>query len=174
MLQAPPPEPTSLADILFLFLAAIALVMVGASLAAAVVLCNVLFPTLVTRTRQIAERMPLRSFFVGLLNFVFFGLLSLAFLSGEQGAKLIGVLLLLILFSFITVGVAAIARLLGERLRPDEPDSVRQWLAGTLLLEVATLLPGVGWFVLPPLVGLIGYGATIIALLWRTGGATDT
>lgn len=167
MIQAPPAEPTSLADILFLFLAAIALVAVGASLAAAVLLCNVLFPSLVARTRQNAERMPVRSFFVGLLNFIFFGLLALAFLSGDQGAKLLGAILLLVLFSFVMLGVAALARLVGERLRPDEPDTVRQWLAGILLLELATLLPAVGWFVIPPLAGLIGYGATLIALIWR-------
>src|SRR4029079_760852 len=84
---------------------------------ALLLLCNVVFPNLTARARDTAERMPIRSFTVGLINFTFFGLLCAALLSGDQGAKVIGLIIGTTLLSFIAVGLAVVARLVGERPR---------------------------------------------------------
>jgi hypothetical protein len=136
-------------------------------LTALLLLCDVLFPNLVGRARRNAEQMPIRSFVVGLINFVFFGLIAVALLSGDEGAKLIGLVVGTILLSFVAVGLAVVGRLVGERLRPNDDSAVRQMLAGALTLELAALVPLVGWFAVPALAGLIGYGATVIALIRR-------
>jgi len=65
------------------------------------------------------------------------------------------------------VGLAVVGRLIDERLRPNDDSAVRQMLAGALTLELAALVPLVGWFAVPALAGLIGYGATVIALIRR-------
>jgi len=65
------------------------------------------------------------------------------------------------------VELAVVGRLIDERLRPNDDSAVRQMLAGALTLELAALVPLVGWFAVPALAGLIGYGATVIALIRR-------
>ncbi len=67
----------------------------------------------------------------------------------------------------MAVGLAAIAQLLGERLRPHDPSAVRRLLVGAATLELAALVPLVGWFAVPALAGLLGYGALVIALVQR-------
>ncbi len=145
----------------------VAAVIFGAGLVALMVLCSIAFPKVVARARHNAEAMPIRSLVVGLINFVFFGLIAAAFLSGREGGQVIGIVIATILFSFVAVGVAAVARLVGERLMPNAANPVRQVMAGALTIALSTLTPLVGWFVVPVLVGLIGYGALIIALIWR-------
>jgi hypothetical protein len=134
---------------------------------ALMLLSNAAFPGLVARARHTAERMPVRSFAVGLINFAFFGLLSVALLSGDQGAKVIGLIVGTVLLSFVTLGLAAITLLIGERLRPNDTSLLRQLLAGAITLDLAALVPLVGWFTVPTLAGLAGYGAIIIALIRR-------
>jgi hypothetical protein len=139
----------------------------GVGLAALLLLCDVVFPNLVARARHNAEHMPLRSLLVGLINLSFFGLLAVAFLSGDEGARALGLLVVTVLLSFVAPGLAAVARLVGERLRPDDPSAVRRLLVGAATLELAALVPLVGWFAVTALVGLLGYGAVVIALVRR-------
>ena len=145
----------------------------GLGLAALLLLCDVAFPNLVGRARQNAEGMPLRSLLVGLINLSFFGLLAFALLSGDQGAKVLGLLVGTLLLSFVALGLAAVARLVGERLRPNDPSAVRRLLAGAVTLELAALVPLVGWFAVTALAGLLGYGAVVIALVRRRRPTTD-
>jgi len=156
----------------------IVLFVVGVGIAALTVLLDAVFPRLVRRARNTAERMPFRSAVVGAINFFFFSALALiAFaiaqdLTGsgaEFGAgvlRLFGVLILSVLGGFIAFGIAAIARWVGERMMPEAP-SVRQSMSGIITLELAALAPLVGWFLVPLVVMCVGYGAVIIALVWR-------
>lgn len=144
---------------------------VGVGLAAQVVLCQLVFPRLIVRAQRNAERMPIRSFFVGLINLLFFGLLTAAVASLGEPGRLLALILLTILLGFIAVGLAAVARMVGERFRPDAADPIQQGLAGIVLLELAALVPIVGWVGVPVLAGLIGYGATIIAIIWKRAPA---
>ncbi|MGN6561644.1 MAG: hypothetical protein ACTHMU_03195 [Thermomicrobiales bacterium] len=139
-------------------------VVVGALL----VLCDTLLPNLMLRARQNAATWPVRSFFVGLINIGFFGLLALALLAPRRpGLALLGVLLGSLVLALIGVGGTALARLLGDRLRPASHDPLRRLLAGAVALELALLTPVVGWFLLTPIVCCVGGGAVIIALVRR-------
>lgn len=138
-----------------------------ASLIALVLLTNALFPNLITRARANAERMPLRSFVVGVVNFIFFGLIVLALLSGAaEIAKLFGLVIGTLLLGFLALGLTAMARLVGERVAANQ-GNIRQLIVGTALVEFAALVPLVGWFLVPLLVLMTGLGAVIIAMIWR-------
>jgi ABC-type transport system involved in cytochrome c biogenesis permease subunit len=139
----------------------------GIGLAALLLLCDIAFPTLVARARRNAQHMPWRSLLVGLINLSFFGLLAIALLSGDEGSRVLGLIVATVLLSFVALGLAAVAQLLGERLRPGDPSTTRRLLAGAATLELAALVPLVGWFAVPALAGLLGYGAVVIALVRR-------
>jgi hypothetical protein len=145
---------------------AILILALGAGLTALAALCRLVFPRLVARARRNAERMPVRAFLVGLVNFAFFGLIATALASGDEGSRVLGLLVATALFSFVAIGFAAVAQLLGERLRPDDTP-LRQVVAGGALLELASLVPLVGWFAVPALALLTGYGAVIVAIVRR-------
>ncbi|NOK61476.1 MAG: hypothetical protein GFH27_549311n117 [Chloroflexi bacterium AL-W] len=140
---------------------------VGVGIAALSVLCQTVLPRYTARTRMSAEQMPLRSFIVGLINFTFFGLIAAALGSAGELAGLLALIILTIILSFMAIGGTAIAQIVGVRLRPDNPSELHRLLIGVLVLEVSILAPIVGWFGVPIVAGLIGYGATIIALFRR-------
>lgn len=150
----------------------------GIGLSAMTLVLNVMFSSFITRARDTAERMPVRSALVGFINFAFFGILSIAVLSVGQWAethvstgsagliRLLGVLIILFLLTFIAFGITAVARWVGERLVPNAT-ATRQALSGIVALEVASTTPLIGWIFVPLAVILLGYGAIIIALVWR-------
>jgi hypothetical protein len=158
-----------LSDLVNLLGLIVGLPLLGASIAALLVLIQALFPGTVLQTRRTVERMPIRAFFVGLVNFLFFGLLGLAVAAaGVPGTPLLGSLIGLLLLSVTAAGLAAVARLVGDRLQTAAtPPPVRSLLLGTLVLEGATLVPLVGWVVVPVLASLCGLGAVIITVIRR-------
>jgi hypothetical protein len=146
--------------------------LIGLALVAFFLVMNVFFGGRITRTRQIAELMPGRSFLVGVVNAVFFTAIALLlFALGDQrrGAQifgLIGIVVLIPLFISIIFGLAAMVRLTGDRLvsRLAEP-----WrtVVSTIVLTLACELPFVGWFGLFPFLCLYGLGAFVIGLFYR-------
>lgn len=143
---------------------AILIVLLVIGITGLVVLGYALFPVLTSKTRQNVEQMPVRSFLVGLVNFLFFGFIGLAF--GSAGAGLLAVIILVILFGLYGLGLAGMALLVGQRLRPGDVQPVRQILAGSLTLEMAAIVPFVGWFGVP-VIALTGLGGLIIAFVTR-------
>ena len=136
-------------------------------LAALALLYAALFPGLVARARQHVEHTPRRAMAVGLVNALFFILVGLALSTLGDLGRLLALLWLTTLLAFITLGLSAVAGLLGARLGLGGADPLRRTLAGMLALELAALTPLVGWIAVPLLVGLTGYGAVIIAMLQR-------
>jgi hypothetical protein len=135
----------------------------GVGLAALAVLCVALAPRLIGRAQRNIEQMPRRSFAVGLLNALFFGLLAAALSSGDQGAGLLALLILTILLVLVGAGLSAVAALVGERLGLAAPPPLRA-LVGMIVLALAALTPVAGWVGVAGLASLTGYGAVIIAL----------
>lgn len=134
---------------------------------ALLVLCDAMLPGLLGRTRRTIAALPGRSFLVGLVNSAFFGVLSAALLAPGGGIALIGGTLATLILAAIALGLAATARIIGERLRPGSGDPLRQFLAGAGTLALASSAPLVGWFVILPLAALIGFGALLIAVVQR-------
>ena len=144
-------------------------------IAALCLLLDVVFARWIRRARNTAERMPFRSGIVGAINLIFFAVITLALFAIGQETKpddfrgvfqLLGLIVLLILSAFLAMGITASARWLGERIAP-EANSARQILIGIITLELASLAPLVGWILVPLVTILVGYGAVIIALVWR-------
>jgi hypothetical protein len=102
-----------------------------------------------------------------LVNVLFFGLIAAALVRAPApGIRLLGATIGTLLLGVVVLGLVAVDRLVGERLRPTD-DVTRQVLVGTGTLCLALLVPVVGWYLLATLVVLTGSGATILALLWR-------
>ena len=160
-----------MSDIIRLF---VALVLLTMGLAAYFLVLHALFPQRVTRTVSNIQSMPARSFGIGLVNFVFFFVVAAVLLSIAENAGpfIKGVLTIpaLIILAFLTIalslGLSGISHLIGERIFP-EFSGWKQRLWGTVCLSLACALPFVGWFLLLPYVGFVGFGAVILGFFQR-------
>jgi hypothetical protein len=155
-------------DLLGLILLALGVIF---CLSAYLLMLDALFGEWVARTQQVITTRPGRAFVVGLVNFLFFGLLVLVFLSlqedtGSDLALLPGLLILAILVAGLSFGLAAFARLLGERLAAAK-GPVHRALIGGGVLVLSTALPVAGWFLLLPYVVFTGLGAFVLVVLAR-------
>ncbi len=166
-----PLQVNSLVDLISLVLL-IGLLVLG--ITALLLVCYALFPGLSGRTRRNIELRPIRSFFVGLVNFVFLFFIVAALGSAGGGGGLLATVLAVIVFCFIALGLSALALLVGQRLRPGDSNPVRQLIYGGITLELACLVPLVGWFAIPLFGGLTGFGALIITLVSRTPAPTNS
>jgi len=158
-------------DILRLFLIIILLTI---GLAAYFLVVGALFTNRVARTQHAINQMPRRSFWVGLVNFLFFGVIALILFSiAENVGNFIRVILIIpalvitaVLAITLSFGFAGLVNVLGERIFSDHsPWKKRLW--GTVLLMFACALPAVGWFLLLPYTGLTGFGAVILGFFQR-------
>ena len=154
------------------WLALFAIVLIGAGLAAFTVLCNAMLPDFVRRARDQAAQRTGRAFLIGLVNFVFFGLIALALFTARFAPiKFVGVIVLTIVLTFVALGASVIALWVGERLRPGDTSTTRQVIAGVVTVELAEMVPFVGWVVVPLLCASTGLGAVILGLFQRKKAA---
>lgn len=138
----------------------------GGALAALLVLLPALLPGRVMQAQQIALKSPGRSFIIGLVNFLFFGVLFLVFAQGAELGRLIAGMILLALLAVTAVGLAGINQIVQGRLYPGD-GGVKVGLKTAVLLIAAGLVPLLGWLVLAPVLLLISLGAAIMALVRR-------
>jgi hypothetical protein len=158
-------------DILRLFFIIILLTI---SFAAYFLVLGALFANRAAKTQHVMIAMPGRSLGVGLVNFLFFGVISLVLFSISDKAGGFVKVILTIPALVITAGLAIMlsfgltgtANLLGERILP-EVGSWKRTVLGTAVLCFACSLPFAGWFLLFPYVGLVGIGAFILGLFQR-------
>ena len=152
----------------------VALIVVGVGFPALLVLVTLSFPGAVERAEAHAGARPVRALARGVFALVC--LVTAAALLGNVLAgpgRLLGAVLLLGGLSVSMVGAAGLARhmaaayrgLTGSRL--PLPDLV----AGAVLIELATVVPLVGWFVVLPVTFLIMLGSGCGALLRRRTSA---
>ena len=155
-------------DLLGLIVLALGIIL---SLSAYLLTLDTFFGDWVARTQQVITTRPGRAFVVGLVNFLFFGVLALLFLSlqestGSDLAVLPGLLILAILVAGLSFGLAAFVRLLGERLAPQQGPLPRAFIGGGVLV-LSTALPIAGWFLLLPYIVFTGIGAFVLVVLAR-------
>jgi hypothetical protein len=149
----------------------------GATAAALLTILVFLLPGKTGRARHALETGPGRSFVIGLVNFVFFGAIAALLNQGGDFLGLISFLLLLALFGLTLIGMGGLLSLLRHRLYPlgSERSSLpRETINAAILLLLALLTPVAGWFVLAPMLLLLGLGAGIIALIQRSTPATGS
>ena len=150
------------------------IILLTASLAGYFLVIGAFFPNRVTKARRVLNQMPGRSFGVGLVNFLFFGVIAIALFSVAENAGGIvkGILTFpaLIITGFLafllSLGLAGAVNEVGTRLFPDQ-SHWRQTAWGSAILTFACALPFVGWFLLLPYVALVGIGATILGFFQR-------
>lgn len=149
-------------------LAAVA-VIIGLSLSAWALLVGLalLFTGFAARAQEHLENTPGAAFGTGLALVATVGLAALALLKAPNGLlKLIGWLLLLVLLLFSALGAGGLALLLNHRIRGLEPElsEFKALCRGVALLVLAGFMPGLGWFVVTPLVVITSLGASIRTL----------
>jgi hypothetical protein len=150
------------------------LVLIGApGLVCLLTLGTVLFPRIVLAARRAAAAMPGRSLLLGVVNLLFFtALVVVLTAAGERAVSRSGVLEALalapalILASGLTLGLAAMSALIGDRLVPQR-GPIAQVVVGAAALVLAGLTPFLGWFLFFPYIALVGLGGVVIGLFSR-------
>ena len=134
-----------------------------------------LIPEKVRQTQQTLTARPGRSFLIGLVNLLFFGILAAFMSQGGELLSMIAVAILLALLALAFVGLAGVALMLRPRFFPPHEETAHSSLAVTMraavLLVTAVLAPIVGWFVLGPILLIAGLGAGIMTVARRGGTA---
>jgi hypothetical protein len=128
-----------------------------------------LFPDIVGRARLRAAGTPWRSFFFGIGAVLLTAIPVLILNAMPIGiAKLAAVMIVFASFGVATLGAAAVAAEMGDRLRghaPSTMSSAGAFVRGAVALELAAIFPIVGWFLVIPGVLLMGFGAGVFGLL---------
>jgi hypothetical protein len=139
-----------------------------AALAGLVLWTALIFPGPAERARLALEGRPGRCFVTGLLVALLIGGPFVVLLQSPNGlAKIGGWLAAVPLLGALVLGLSAMARLLGDRLRSLSPavTELGGLVRGALILELAMLLPVFGWFLFAPLVGLTLVGAGLLGAM---------
>ena len=156
----------------------IVILLLTVSLSAYFLVINALFPNRVTRVQRALNQMPGRSFGVGLVNFVFFGVILIVLFTITDGNanrvnSVVRIILLIptltltaLLTAILSLGITGMVHVLGERIFP-ELSGLRQRISGTVISSFACALPFVGWFLLLPYLALTGFGAAILGFFQR-------
>jgi sorbitol-specific phosphotransferase system component IIBC len=158
-------------DILRLFFIIILLTI---GLAAYFLVIGALFANRVTRAQRVINQMPARAIGVGLVNFLFFGVIAMILFSVAENTNgaikviltLPALLITVLLAITLSLGLAGMVNVLGERILP-EHSSLKKSVWGSVILSFACALPFVGWFLLLPYAALLGFGAVILGFVQR-------
>lgn len=150
------------------------IILLTAGLAAYFLIIGALFANRLAKTQRVINQLTGRAFLVGLVNFLFFGVLAIVSVSIANSTD--GVLRFIltipafILTALLTIllswGLAGMVNVLSERILP-EHSSLKKTVWGTAILAFGCALPIVGWFLLFPYVGLIGFGAVILGFFQK-------
>jgi hypothetical protein len=130
---------------------------------------NLFFSRKISRVILVVERIPGRSFLLGLVNSLFIAaiILGIVALADRSGIEIIAVIAVVLLGFFICVlslGLTSMSRIIGERMFP-KLDPVRQIITGSIILTLACLTPFLGWFGVFPYLGFVGVGGFISTLI---------
>lgn len=164
-----------MADILRIF---IIIILLTISLSAYFLVISTLFPQRVEKTQQVLNQMPGRSFGVGLVNFLFFGVILVVLLTITDGNanrvnSVVRIILLIptlaltaLLLAILSFGLTGMIQVLGERILP-EFSNLNKNICSAAILTFACALPFIGWFLLFPYVALSGFGAAILGFFQK-------
>jgi len=145
----------------------------GAGLISTFAIISLLMPAQLERAHFVLETGMGRSLLLGLVNFLFAGVVSVVLaLPARAGGIVAGIFIFLIALIALAVaamtlfGLAAVTSLLGGRLG-ETGSLVTTYIRGGVLLLLACLTPYLGWFVFTPLVFWTALGATIQTIFRR-------
>ncbi len=113
---------------------------------------------------------------VGIIAMIVVGFPASLLVSAGSIFQLFGTVLWLFLLTWLFIGLAAVARMLGARLgyfAHRESSVMAEVFIGTFVLSFTIVFPFVGWLVILPISMAIGIGATIIARRESVYDSTD-
>lgn len=146
------------------------LIIVGLAFPSLLLLITINFPQLVERTAQQTETKPIRNIFTGAA--ISIGLLFTlgVFAKAPGPIKLTALSILLTGFSIAMLGAAGLVSLLAKRYENffNAPKSLSSLAFSAIFLELAFVLPIVGWFVVLPISFFLMLGASSKALIQTT------
>lgn len=129
------------------------------------ILINLLMGKVAERAALRLGWTPLASFLVGLPV----SLLFVAIIGGasDAGRTAVAMFFLAFVLLFWALGMAGMARLLGERIQQwgGHHSAIGGLLRGAAVLSLAIFMPLVGWFIVLPVTLVIGVGAACFALV---------
>ncbi|PID84981.1 MAG: hypothetical protein CSA11_07895 [Chloroflexi bacterium] len=126
-----------------------------------------LWPQRSNQASQALDKSPGRSFIIGFVNLLFFGILATFLLQQEEFAGLLALILILILAGIAGLGMGGFLLLLTTRIFPQAEDLWKARLKTAVLLILALSAPILGWFIFTPLLLILSLGAGITALFRR-------
>jgi hypothetical protein len=137
---------------------------------ALLILLNILFSGTTTKAAYRLHRGMKLPFFLGLIIAIIGGFVVVFLLSAGSVLQFIGVIVYLLLAFWGTLGIAGMARVVGERLAEldhRDPAPLFRLLSGGAVLTLSFAFPLIGWFILIPLGTIIGLGAATLSLFTR-------
>ncbi len=120
--------------------------------------------------RELGEARPWKAFGIGLLMTAIPGFFAFALAqSPNQGAKLMGITLMLLLGAVAVVGASGISMLIGGRMRALDPDLTHygSMARASMLLVFGTFFPLLGWFLVGPVAFIVSLGLGTQTLMAR-------
>jgi len=150
------------------------LIILTVSLAGYFLVLNALFAHRLAKSQHIFEQSRARSFWLGLINLLFFAVLVVALFSMAERASgavktLLNLPALLIagaMTASLGFGWAAVANVIAGRFFPQSPSWMKV-VMGTVILAFGGALPFAGWFLLLPYTGCAGLGAFILGFFQK-------
>jgi hypothetical protein len=128
-------------------------------------LCRGLWPATAAKHQEAAARGLFVCFLLGLVPTIA-GITAVTLISKLPKMGALSALLGGVLLAWGFLGAGGIASIIGGRLW-QKVEPWRQTMRGGLVLISCALLPVVGWFVLLPLLAIIGWGVNVLA--WFVG-----
>ncbi|MEW6735918.1 MAG: hypothetical protein AB1489_31785 [Acidobacteriota bacterium] len=147
------------------------LIIVGLGIPALLALLTIFFPKAVAQASHQIGSKPLRIFFRGLITFILFFLVIVTLGKANFGLlKFFSLIVTLAGLSLAMLGGAGLANQLAARYRAlnNEQHSLLDLFPSTVLIELAAVLPLIGWFVVLPITFLLMLGAGCNTVLRRT------
>jgi hypothetical protein len=142
--------------------------LVGAAQVGLVITLSLLFPARVEAASDRLEQHPWRSLLMGSGAAIVLALPVVVLLSLPAGvAKFLGWALVVGALAVSGIGASGLTRLLARRMAAQgmaEPGSLGTLVRSCLALELAVLLPMVGWFVVLPLAIAATFGVSLQSL----------
>jgi hypothetical protein len=136
----------------------------GPGLAATI---NFLLPGVVEVAACRIALTPIKSLIVGGFVGGFQLILALVLFQASGPLQAFGAVIAAVLLGIYSVGVAAMSRMLGERIggTPTDQPRLGNVIRGAVIYELACFVPLVGWMIFLPLAGFTAIGAALFGLV---------
>jgi hypothetical protein len=157
---------------LFADVIGIALTIIGflLSLQGLWLLCRALWPNRVRRTAERCGTARIAALLLGIpITVCTLGIAGAIARRGGTPGQIVGWMIASLFLLYAGTGMSGFVTFVGERL-PSPADSLRPWWAtvrGGTAVQLAMLFPVIGWFVLLPVVLMLGVGAITLSFFGK-------